>query len=85
MNVSCFFRGTFSPDVQEAIEQAITGLEKAFGVLDEQEMQWLILNLDSEEAPSVAATRLSDGRTFRTRTHEELIAAIQAAATSDDG
>ena len=80
MNVSCFFRGSFSPDVQRAIEQAITGLERALGRLEEQEMRWLILNIGPKEAPSVAATRLVDGRTFRTQTHEQLIADIQAAA-----
>jgi hypothetical protein len=78
MGVSFFFRGAFAPGVQEAIERAIGEFENAFGV-DDEDTQWLVMNIGPEDMSSVAATRLPDGRTFRSRTSDGLIESIRAA------
>ena len=79
-NVAFFFRGSFQAEARKAVEHAITALEQARSHLKGQTAQWLILNIGSAEKPSVAATRLTDGRTFRASTAERLVAALQAAS-----
>jgi hypothetical protein len=81
MSVSLFFRGAFAPGVQEAIEHAIGEFEDTFGD-GEEDTQWLVVNIGSEDMSSVAATRLLDGRTFRSHTHDGLIESIRAAINS---
>jgi hypothetical protein len=83
MGVSFFFRGVFDPGVQEAIERAIGDFEQALEADGEQDTQWLVMNIGPEDMPSFAATRLTDGRTFRSRTQDRLIESIRAAINGD--
>jgi len=82
MGVSFFFRGVFAPGVKDAIERAIGDFEQVLSVNGREGSRWLVMNIGPEDMPSIAATRLSDGRTFRSRTHAELIESIRAAITS---
>lgn len=79
MNVRFSFHGSLSSDVQEAIRRAIVDFESASGSAERRDIQWLIIRIDDGASSSVAATRLVDGRTFRSLSPEQLVADVQAA------